>query len=186
MKYRTILLLTTALLTVGCADQSAVKKVSSYTPKPVKAFDDNGLDGDEEQAMLSFHNQARASVGVQPLTWSKQLALQAANWSTKLAAQNCAMQHSKNPNYGENIFIGEASQSHAAVNEAAKAWESEKINYQAGKALNKASRSQAGGYTQMVWRNTTEVGCAKSVCANEWVVVCHYTPAGNHLKQKPY
>ncbi len=186
MKYRTILLLAATLLSVGCASEQAVVKKTASTSTRVAAADDNGLDGDEEQAMLNHHNQARASVGVPPLVWSKKLATQATTWSTTLAAQNCAMQRSKNPNYGENIFIGAANQSHAAVNEAAKAWESEKINYPKGKALNKASRSQAGEYTQMVWRNTTEIGCAKSVCANEWVVVCHYAPAGNHLKQKPY
>jgi pathogenesis-related protein 1 len=186
MKHRTILLLALALLSASCAEQPVVKKTVSPPPTPVATIGENGLDGDEEQAILGYHNQARASVSVKPLVWSKKLALQAASWSAKLATQNCAMQRSKNPSYGENIFIGAASQSHGAVVEAAKAWESQKINYPAGKALNKASRSQAGEYTQMVWRNTTEIGCAKSVCANEWVVVCHYSPAGNHLKQKPY
>lgn len=186
MKHRTILLLALALLSASCAEQPVVTKTTSHAPPPVATVGDNGLDGDEEQAILGYHNQARASVSVKPLVWSKKLAQQAASWSAKLAAKNCTMQRSKNPNYGENIFIGAAPESHGAVLEAAKAWESEKINYPAGTALDKASRSQAGEYTQMVWRNTTEIGCAKSVCANEWVVVCHYSPAGNKLKQKPY
>ncbi|MFI3217899.1 MAG: CAP domain-containing protein, partial [Methylococcales bacterium] len=72
-----------------------------------------------------------------------------------------------------------------AVIEAAKAWESEKINY-SGEALNKANWSQAGHYTQMVWRDTLQLGCAKVACNSGVVVVCNYDPAGNFIGKKPY
>jgi pathogenesis-related protein 1 len=186
MQQRPILVFLVLLLSAGCAEQQTIVPVKTATPvAPVVGS--NGLDGNEEQAVLSYHNQVRASVGVAPLNWSAQLAQHAANWATKLAAQGCAMGHSEDSNYGENIFMRSSTQdpNHDAVVEAAKAWDSEKINY-SGEALNKANWSQSGHYTQMVWRDTSELGCAKVACANDLIVVCNYNPAGNFMGKKPY
>jgi pathogenesis-related protein 1 len=186
MQYRHVLLCLTLLLSIGCAEQQQnILVASKPAPTTVKAVGINGLDGNEEQAVLSYHNQVRASVNIPPLTWSAKLAQHAANKGAKLAAQGCTLQHSKKSNYGENLFIGAVSLNHEAVIEAAKAWESEKINY-SGDKLNKANRSQVGHYTQMVWRDTKQLGCAKIACGNQLIVVCHYAPAGNHLGKKPY
>jgi pathogenesis-related protein 1 len=186
MQYRHILLCLALLLGVGCAEQQQSVKVFSKKPAPViKPIGINGLDGDEEQAVLSYHNQVRASVNIPPLTWSAELAQYAANQAAKLATQGCALKHSKNARYGENLFSGAVSLNHEAVVEAAKAWESEKINY-SGDKLNKANRSQVGHYTQMVWRDTKQLGCAKIACADQIIVVCNYAPAGNRLGKKPY
>jgi pathogenesis-related protein 1 len=55
--------------------------------------------------------------------------------------------------------------------------------------------SMGGHYTQMVWKNTKEVGCAtatvsgKSSSGLSGVVVylvCRYSPPGNIVGQKPY
>ena len=53
---------------------------------------------------------------------------------------------------------------------------------------------QCGHYTQIVWRETTEVGCAKENCptlvnttfldAEYWV--CEYMPGGNYVGERPY
>ena len=184
MQHRHVLLSFVLLLSVSCAEQQNVKV--SHKPAPVvdSVVGSNGLDGNEEQAILSYHNQVRASVKVPPLSWSKELVKHATDWSAKLAAQGCAMQHSKDSRYGENIFLGSANLNHEAVVEAAKEWESEKINY-AGESLNKANWSQSGHYTQMVWRDTTQMGCAKAVCGDQIISVCNYNPPGNILGDKP-
>jgi pathogenesis-related protein 1 len=185
MQQRHVLLFLVLLLSAGCAEQQTVRVPVKTVPPVAPVVGSNGLDGNEEQAVLSYHNQVRAAVGVAPLNWSGQLAQHATTWATKLAAQGCAIQHSQDSNYGENIFIESSTQDHTVVVEAAKAWESEKINY-SGEPLNKSVRSQAGQYTQMVWRKTTELGCAKATCADGLVVVCNYNPAGNFLGKKPY
>jgi pathogenesis-related protein 1 len=173
------------LLIVGCAEQQNVKVSQKPAPVVVPVVGSNGLDGNEEQAILSYHNQIRASVKIPPLIWSKELVQHATKWSARLAAQGCAMQHSKDSRYGENIFLGSANLNHEAVVEAAKAWESEKINY-SGERLSKSLWSQVGDYTQMVWRDTTQMGCAKAVCGDQIIIVCNYNPPGNILGKKPY
>jgi pathogenesis-related protein 1 len=178
-----ILLVAIFLLAAGCANQQPSQV--SKNPPIVSIAGINGLDGDEEQAILSYHNEVRASVNVPPLIWSKMLSQHATAWGATLAAKGCSLDHSEDLNYGENLFIGSASLNHEAVVEAAKSWESEKINY-SGEPLKKANSSQVGHYTQMVWRNTTELGCAKVACNNEVIVVCNYNPAGNQLGAKPY
>ena len=36
-----------------------------------------------------------------------------------------------------------------------------------------------GHYTQVIWRATSEVGCAEATSADEDILVCRYTEAGN-------
>ena len=38
-----------------------------------------------------------------------------------------------------------------------------------------------GHFTQLVWRSTTQVGCAKMMCSTAWrqITVCEYLPRGN-------
>ena len=189
MQQRNIpLLFLTVLLSVSCAQQSENTRVVSKTPAVVvMPVGINGLDGDEEQSVLSYHNQVRASVKVPPLSWSNELAQYAAKRAATLASQGCTLQHSKDLSYGENLFMHSSSQDdkHQAVIDAASSWESEKVNY-SGETLHKANWSQAGHYTQMVWRNTSQLGCAKVACSDQLIVVCNYNPAGNKLGKKPY
>lgn len=143
----------------------------------------SNINGDEWQAILDYHNKVRADVNVKPLSWSNQVAQHAQAWANNLAASGCKMQHSNDSNYGENLFMGTLG--HYTVVDAAKSWESEK-RYYSGAALNSSNWSKTGHYTQMVWHNTTELGCAKVACNNSLIVVCNYDPAGNYMGQKPY
>ncbi|CAB4290778.1 unnamed protein product [Prunus armeniaca] len=44
-----------------------------------------------------------------------------------------------------------------------------------------------GHYTQVVWRNTARVGCAKVRCNSGGTFIgCNYDPPGNYVGQKPY
>lgn len=175
-----VLLGLTFLLNTGCADQQTVR-ISKNIPIP----SGNGLDGDEEQAILSYHNELRASVKAPLLEWSIDLSKNAATWAATLATQGCKLQHSKNSPYGENLFMGSSDDKDEAVMDAVESWGSEQQDY-SGEPLNKGVWSVAGNYTQMVWRNTTHLGCAKVACDDKLIVVCHYSPVGNVMGEKPY
>lgn len=134
-------------------------------------------------AITAQHNRARADVGVGPLQWSPDIAAYAQQWAEQLAISGCRMKH-RSPNaYGENLFQGTFG-AFTAV-DAAKAWETEKKDYRGG-VLTEANWGPAGHYTQMVWRQTTQLGCGQAICNNTLIVACNYNPAGNVLGRKPY
>ncbi len=144
------------------------------------------LSADEVSTLLALHNQTRADVGVAGVTWSSDVATYMQGWLDKLAAGSCSLQH--NPDriarkYGENLFIG--TKGFFGVGDAAKAWAKEKQYYH-GESISSENFAKFGHYTQMVWRNSTEVGCAKVTCGNNVIVGCDYSPAGNYQNQKPY
>ncbi|KAI4367155.1 hypothetical protein MLD38_022923 [Melastoma candidum] len=47
---------------------------------------------------------------------------------------------------------------------------------------------QCGHYTQVVWRNSVQLGCAKVQCATRGgsFITCNYNPPGNIVGQRPY
>ena len=141
------------------------------------------LSDREITRILEYHNKVRSDVNVGALRWSDNLARFAGSWADELATKGCTLEHRKNSEYGENLFLGTAS--HFGVADAAKAWEGEKRFYGGGR-LSRSNWYESGHYTQMVWRKTREVGCAKSLCDGNMIVVCNYDPPGNYLGERPY
>jgi pathogenesis-related protein 1 len=178
-----ILLVVIFLLSAGCANPQP-NQVSANSPI-VSIPGINGLDGDEEQAILSYHNGVRASVNVPPLHWSKTLSKHAATWGATLATQGCSLRPSQDSTVGENLFMTPPDKDHQAVIDAVKSWASEKSAY-SEQSLTKANLSAVAHYTQMVWSITSTLGCAKVACNNQLIVICHYSPRGNQLGAKPY
>lgn len=100
----------------------------------------------------------------------------------------------RGPNTGENIYAAAGQAVNATV--AVQAWEDESVDY--SHATNSSVNGKVvGHYTQLVWANTTAVGCGVKQCTvnspfgpfngGQWdLVVCQYTPAGNFVGQKPY
>ncbi|CAL5358163.1 pathogenesis-related leaf protein 6-like [Camellia sinensis] len=134
------------------------------------------------QDFLAAHNAARAQIRVKPLTWNNTVAAYAENYA-KLRSADCNLEHSNGP-YGENI--AESSGELTAVH-AVKLWVDEKPKYSYG--LNACIGEAAGclHYTQVVWRNTAQIGCARVQCQNKWwFVTCNYYPPGNYVGQRPY
>lgn len=140
--------------------------------------------------MLAAHNFVRACATPTPvpalpaLTWNTAAELIAQNW-----ANNCLFAHNTNRgNYGENIYAGTGAPSPSGI---IGLFASESANYHL--ATNSCDVGQVcGHYTQLVWRNTTSVGCAQATChggqfSGTWYfVVCDYAPPGNYVGQSPY
>lgn len=141
------------------------------------------LDRGEVRDLLRVHNRARADVGVRPLQWSPQIARSAQRWADRLAGGSCRLQHSRGSGYGENLYRGSAD--YYEVQDAALAWVREKRLYRGG-PLRRHNWAPSGHYTQMIWRDTRQLGCGVSECGDMMIVVCHYDPKGNYLGRAPY
>lgn len=144
----------------------------------------NANEPDAFAGTLAAHNRYRSEVGVGNLAWSDKLAQVAQSWAKGLQQQGCAMQHSGNQ-YGENLYW--AMGFTPTITQAIDSWGKEKQNYHYGDNRCAAGKV-CGHYTQIVWQNTTHVGCGMAQCdhGNETIVVCNYDPAGNYIGQKPY
>ena len=134
------------------------------------------------QEFLDAHNRWRSQVGVPPLKWSTDLENFAADWAVTKGEEGCNMEH-RNPNeFGENLYwCGGAAFSPTDVVDL---WGSE-INDYHGEVVGQ-SNAVVGHYTQVVWKKTTEVGCACFKCSDSFLVVCNYNPPGNYVGQHPY
>ncbi|XP_057502234.1 pathogenesis-related leaf protein 6-like [Actinidia eriantha] len=134
------------------------------------------------QDFLAAHNDARAPLGLSPLTWNHTVSAYAPNYAN-IRRVDCKLEHSQERPYGENIAMGFGK--FTAV-DAVKLWVDEKPYY------DYKSNSCVGGeqclhYTQVVWQNTEEIGCTRVQCRNEWwFVTCNYYPPGNYIGQRPY
>jgi len=130
--------------------------------------------------MLAAHNAVRARVGVPKLVWSDRLASVAQKWADTLIKRH-QFAHQGNSSYGENLF--EIQGAHATPEDVVHDWAAESLDYDY--RSNRYS-SVCGHYTQVVWRNTTEVGCASASGGRREVWVCEYSPPGNWTGHRPY
>ena len=133
-----------------------------------------------QQDYLNAHNVARAQVGVPNITWDSTVATCAQNYANSRIG-DCNLVHS-NGSYGENLAKGSGSFTGTA---AVNLWVAEKNCYDYN------SHPCVGGqclhYTQVVWRNSVRLGCARVHCNNGWwFVTCNYDPPGNYVGQRPY
>ncbi len=133
------------------------------------------------------HNEARALVGVPPLTWDPALAAIATAWVTKctdVESPSGLVDHNAGRSTGYPTYVGEniyASSGTANGPGAVGSWVSEKANY--NHASNTCAQGKiCGHYTQVVWKTTTKVGCALYDCSGltySSTIVCDYGPGGN-------
>lgn len=140
-------------------------------------------------AWVAAHNLHRARVSpaaspaLPPVRWSPQLAATASAW-----AQRCEFEHSRG-DHGENL----SARTHmASPDEVVASWAAESEHYRYGKGRCAAGQV-CGHYTQVVWRDSTEIGCAAAQCeggpfgGGAWILwVCNYSPAGNWSGERPY
>ena len=138
--------------------------------------------------ILAVHNQERAAVGVPPLTWSDTLAASAQTWAEHLIAIG-KIEHSTGQSYGENLAWAGPPSANTQPG-LAQSWADEKKNYVPGTP----GDFSTGHYTQMVWKDTKQVGCGfasgpsgpGAQYGGTDVLVCQYTPPGNWNNQLPY
>ena len=160
-------LLATALAILACAPVAA----NAQPP-----------GGEMAQRLLAAHNRARAALGLPPLAWSDSLAAEARQWSETLARRG-AFTHSPDAlrhDHGENLFMGTAGA--YSAEQMVGDFVAERADFRPGRFPDVARDGEwenVGHYTQLIWRGTTEMGCAIATGGGWDYLTCRYAPAGN-------
>ncbi|CAD6237720.1 GSCOCG00008318001-RA-CDS [Cotesia congregata] len=169
-----------------------------------------GVKDYEKKEIVDAHNKFRAKVAsgkeslghpgpqpagiIPPLKWDDELAKTAQIW-----ANQCQMGHDKCRDVdrfqvGQNIATKMHSAKHVAtMSELVQLWYDEVKDFDSRQvsAFKWQSTPQIGHYTQLVWGDTTTVGCGliRYLSRDNWFttrLVCNYGPAGNWIGSKLY
>jgi uncharacterized protein YkwD len=139
--------------------------------------------------VLARHNRERVAMGIAPLQWDQQLAGAAQDWANHLAATGRfehAPERANDPE-GENLWAG--TKGAFTLERMVDAWIREKRYFTPGLFPNNSATGSVediGHYTQLMWRDTGEVGCALARGQVEDVLVCRYSDAGNYIGERPF
>ena len=157
----------------------------------------------DASATVAVHNEWRSEVGVGEIHWSSELESKAEQWANSLKEGNeCRLKHGST---GENLYgagplmtadskdeqgnwIWRNSLQTVTPKDVVDSWGSEKQWYDhESNACSAPAGKSCGHYTQVVWRDSTEVGCAMAVCEDfSQVWVCNYSPPGNVTGKRPF
>ncbi|KAK3984998.1 CAP domain-containing protein [Cladorrhinum sp. PSN332] len=158
------------------ADTSSPPNTTPTSTIPVSALPEFTSPARFESMVLNTTNTYRLQHDAQPLVYNASLAAFADQVTT-----TCKMEHSGGP-FGENLAIGCTD-----LDGCIELWGNERDEYDFGKGK---FTTATGHFTQLVWKNTTDVGCAARFCASKgkdgketgrgsWYLVCEYWPRGN-------
>ncbi|XP_034254783.1 uncharacterized protein LOC117653301 isoform X1 [Thrips palmi] len=135
---------------------------------------------DFAQECLRVHNEYRARHGVHPLKLSKKLSRYSEDWAKRLAARG-VIEHRNESDYGENIFCSWSSNAAHTVagDEPVHHWYNEIKDHKFGK---EPTSLKTGHFTQVVWKDSRELGVAVARSRTGQVfVVANYSPPGNFV-----
>ena len=142
-----------------------------------------------DQRVLIAHNRERRDLGLVPLRWNPALAHTAQLWADHLASTG-RFEHAPENRIapeGENLWAG--TKGYYTPEAMVQAWIREKKFFRPGTFPDNSVTGRVedvGHYTQVVWRATTEVGCAKARGDSEDILVCRYAEAGNYRGEVPF
>ena len=146
-------------------------------PQSVHRVPDAPLWADE---ILQAHNSIRISVNLPPLVWSDKVAAVAQQWAETLLARNQFV-HPPKSGSGQNLF--EIDGANWPPTRVVSEWASEVRNYD---HVSNRCNGVCGHYTQIVWRDTKELGCGLTRSARREIWVCDYNPPGNWIGRRPF
>lgn len=143
--------------------------------------------GSMAQEILVAHNRYRAEVNVPPLSWSNALASGAQQWADHLASLGGQTIFHSESEQGENIWRGTAGA--YSYTQMVDLWGSEQQYFVYGtfpQVSTTGGWQDVGHYTQIIWRQTQQVGCGLQRAGGFDIFVCRYSPPGNYHGQQVY
>ncbi|KFV70905.1 Cysteine-rich secretory protein 2, partial [Dryobates pubescens] len=143
---------------------------------------------DQQKLIVDKHNELRREVSptasnMLKMEWSPAAANNAQKW-----ADRCALRHSTpdmrrtTVGCGENLFMSSAP---FPWSDAIQSWYDEVNVFEYGVG-EKTPGAVFGHYTQLIWYNSYQIGCAIAYCPMNrfnYFYVCQYCPSGNNAMQ---
>jgi hypothetical protein len=150
-----------------------------------------GVETNLDSRLLAAHNRERSAAGIAPLAWNPKLAADAAVWAEYLTRLN-DLEHSPDDEYdedaqGENLWLG--TRASFSPEDMVGGWIEEKRYFKPGVFPDNSrtgNLDDIGHYTQLMWRDTNEVGCAVARNEENDILVCRYAAAGNVIGERPF
>jgi len=137
---------------------------------------------DFKRGVLFEHNFHRREARCNPVVWAEDLAASAKSYAERFEQNNQPKRNYNEP--GLLAQYGDDSETMTLIN-----WAWGRHSYKPGKPgaypyVYKAGKKEEDifAYTQMVWKSTSQVGCART--ANYFV--CRYFPRGNQYGVPPF
>ena len=148
-----------------------------------------GLHSNFEARVLAAQNLERQTMGIEPLSWNAELAADARRWAGTLASTGRFEHAPERPvePEGENLWAG--TRDCYTIEAMVNGWVREKRYFRPGTFPENSTTGRVedvGHYTQLMWRQTRQVGCALATGAREDVLVCRYSAAGNYVGDTPF
>merc|ERR1712178_158359 len=186
-----------------------IKVREKHVPQPIKNRNKRSatreLTDSERSALLDAHNNWRAKAARGELTDSvKARKMETMYWDKELENHSkeysklCIWDHSQPQgfdqlgySYGENLYIT-SRLNIDNLEQAVDSWATEHLDYNhfTGECV---AGKMCGHYTQVVWEDTTRVGCAITECESVQgisfggsLIVCQYYTSGNYYGELPY
>ncbi|GKT41016.1 protein PRY2 [Colletotrichum spaethianum] len=126
-------------------------------------------------AVLNSTNSYRNEHNASDVTWNNTLADFATDYLDDMPGDSCNFGHSGGP-YSENLAKG-----YPSTTLSIEAWGEERDDYDFDTG---EFDERTGHFTQLVWKNTSDVGCGRKLCGDrQWYLVCEYWPRGNVVGQ---
>ncbi|KAJ5793874.1 hypothetical protein N7457_000473 [Penicillium paradoxum] len=171
---------TSAVQSTSAVTSSASSTVSASAAPSASVAASSGATNSYEEMVIFNHNIHRANHSSPDLTWSPKLAA-----SAQTLASRCVFAHDVSIDgggYGQNLASGIAAEYvGAAISSAFYNNEAPRFADEYGKANPDTSYMTWGHFSQVVWKSTTEVGCATAECSGQApITVCNYSPPGNY------
>ncbi|PHJ22663.1 mucin family glycoprotein [Cystoisospora suis] len=167
---------TTPTTTTSTTTETTTTSTTSTTTTPPPA--------DFTDECIAAHNEKRVTgmtTPIRALSRNSAAIAQAERYRDQMERGGCTFKHSGTQQFGENLY---KASFHATCASAVALWYNEKKKYTRYTSITNSNYASFGHFTQVMWANTTGLGCAySSRCGT---VVCNYYPPGNYLGQYPF